>query len=273
MHFLVIIASERRNGNSDLLGRWAVRHALKSGVDSGEIVYLKDFELKQCQGCLNCLKPDHKCEIEDDLYRLLDIIKDADRLLLIAPVYVLSIPGKLKLLLDRFLAISSYLNTQEAGPAVSVGVAALPDWDQFQLPLMNVFLLALGRRVIDSMIVHGAGPGEVLLNDSLIAVQSSVDKLVESQGARYESGVKNCCPVDYNTLFEHVKDDRFRCPVCLTPAKLTPHGYYFEADDLKNHRWTQRKLQDHFEDWILRTRPRFKAMLKEIMRKKRELGL
>jgi NAD(P)H-dependent FMN reductase len=236
MHFLVIIASERRNGNSDLLGRWAVRYALKSGVDSGEIVYLKDFELKQCQGCLNCLKTDHKCKIEDDLYRLLDIIKDADRLLLIAPVYVLSIPGKLKLLLDRFL-------------------------------------LALGRRVIDSLIVYGAGPGEVLLNDSLIAVQSSVDKLVESQGAQYESGVKNYCPVDYNTLFEHVKDDRFRCPVCLTPAKLTPHGYYFEADDLKNHRWTQRKLQDHFENWILRTRPRFKAMLKEIMRKKRELSL
>jgi len=273
MHFLTIVASERRNGNSDLLGRFALRYALKSGGDSGEIVYLKGFELKQCQGCLNCLKPGHKCKIEDDLYRLLDIIKDADRLLLIAPVYVLSIPGKLKLLLDRFLAISSYLNTQDASPAVSVGVAALPEWDQFQLPLMNILLLTLGRQVVDSLIVYGAGPGEVLLNDSVVAVQSSVDMLVESQGARYESGVRNCCPVDYNTLFEHIENDRFRCPVCLTPAKLTPEGYYFKADDLKNHRWSQRKLHDHFENWILKTRPHFKTMLKEIMRRKKELGL
>jgi len=273
MHLLVIVASERRNGNSDLLGRYAVRYALKSGVDSGETIYLKDFELKECQGCLNCLNEGKKCRIEDDLYSLLDIIQDADRLLLIAPVYVLSIPGKLKLLLDRFLAISSYLNTRETGPAVSVGVAALPEWDQFQLPLMNLLLFALSRQIVDSLIVYGVGPGEVLLNDSVAAVQAAIDRLVEFQGARYESGVSNCCPLDHNTLFEHVEKDRFRCPVCLTPAKLTPRGYYFEAADLKNHRWSQGKLQDHFENWILKTRPRFKIMLKEIMRKKKELGL
>ena len=101
MHFLVIVASERRNGNSDLLGRFAVRYALKSGMDSGEVIYLKDFRIEECRGCLNCLKDDHECSIDDDLYRLLDILRDADRLLLVAPVYMLSIPGKLKVLMDR----------------------------------------------------------------------------------------------------------------------------------------------------------------------------
>ena len=272
MHFLTVVASERRNGNSDLLGRLAVRYALKAGADSGELIYLKDYVIKQCRGCLNCIRGHQKCRLDDDLYALLDVMKDADKMLLIAPVYVLTIPGKLKMLLDRYLAISQYLNTQEASHAMSIGVAALPEWHQFQLPLMNIVLLSLGRRVIESLIVYGAGPGEVLLNDSVASVQAALDRLINYQSERYESQVANCCPIDFNNLFEHVEGDRYRCPVCLTPGKLTEGGYYFDAADLNSHRWTQQKLEDHFNDWILQTKPRFKSMLKEIVKKKREMG-
>jgi multimeric flavodoxin WrbA len=273
MHFLVIVASERHNGNSDLLGRLAVRYALKSGVDSGEIIYLKDFELKQCRGCLNCLKERHKCKLDDDLYRLLDIMQDADGIMLIAPVYVLTIPGKLKQLMDRYLAISVYLDTHNTGPAVSVGIAALPEWHQFQLPLMNTFLLSLGKRVVDSIIIYAAGPGEVLLSEKMEAVQSAIGKLISYQDKPFETSITKCCPIDYNTNFEHVEGNRFRCPVCLTPAILMDDGYHFDADDLNSHRWTQMKLHDHFENWILKTKPRFRSILKAIMQKKKEFGL
>lgn len=273
MHFLVIVASQRRNGNSDLLGRLALRQALKHDVDSGEIVYLKDFELKQCRGCLTCLKEDHECPLEDDLYRLLEIIQEADRLLLIAPVYVLTIPGTLKLLLDRYLAISQYLKARTAGQAASIGVAALADWHQFQQPLMNLFLLALGRRVVTSIVVYGAGPGEVLINSSVSVVQSAVTELIDHKDESYASVTQDCCPIDYNRMFEHVEGNTFRCPICLTPATLGKEGYQFRAEDLNNHRWTGMKLQDHFENWILKTRPRFKEMLKQIVQEKRRLGL
>ncbi len=273
MHFLVIIASARRNGNSDILGRIAVRYALKHNIDSGEVVYLKDFCLQQCRGCLKCLNGSKPCPLEDGLYRLLDIINDADRMLLIAPVYVLTIPGTLKLLLDRYLAISRYLDAAKTKPAASIGVAALPEWHQFQLPLMNIALLALGRKVASSKIVYAAGPGEVLVNDSVATVQDTVCKLIDYQDEPYRSITTDRCPVDYNTVFEHLAGDRFRCPVCLTPATLSDKGFEFKASDLNNHRWTQMHLRDHFENWILRTRPRFKSMLKEIMQEKRKLGL
>jgi len=272
MHFLAIVASERRNGNSDLLGRLAIRYALKVGADSGEMIYLKDYDIKQCRGCLNCISKQQKCRLDDDLYELLDVMKDADKMLLIAPVYVLTIPGKLKMLLDRYLAISKYLSIQDAGHATSIGVAALPEWHQFQLPLMNIVLLSLGRRVVESFIVYGAGPGEVLLNDSVANVQAAVDRLVSYQDERYESVVTRSCPIDFSNIFEHVKGNQYRCPVCLTPARLTEGGFYFDASDLNSHRWTQQKLADHFNNWILQTRPRFKSMLKEIVKKKREMG-
>jgi multimeric flavodoxin WrbA len=273
MHFLVIVASARRNGNSDLLGRLAVRYALKQDMDSAEVVYLKDFELKQCRGCLTCLNKAKQCPLQDDLYSLLNILKDADKMLLIAPVYVLTIPGTLKLLLDRYLAISQYLDIQDARPAASIGVAALAEWHQFHLPLMNLLLLALGRRVVDSIVVYAAGPGEVLINDSVATAQETIVKLIHYKDGPYESLIKDYCPIDYNRMFEHVEGSTFRCPVCLTPATLHSNGYQFKAEDLNNHRWTKMKLQDHFENWILETRPRFKAMLKEIIQEKRKIGL
>jgi hypothetical protein len=273
MHFLAIVASERRNGNSDLIGRLSVRYALKSGVESGEVAYLKNFRLEQCRGCLQCLGKKQKCCIDDDLYRLLDIIQEADRLLVIAPVYVLGIPGKLKMLLDRYLAISGYLRTQSVRPGASIGIAALPDWHQFQIPLVNLMLLALGRRIADSIVLYGAGPGEVLLNGRISELAVLVDNLINCQNGKYDSIVAQRCPVDHNCLFERIGGDRFRCPVCLTPARLTDNGYYFDADDLNCHRWTGQKLQEHFENWVLKTKPRFKFMLKDIIKKKREMGI
>jgi multimeric flavodoxin WrbA len=273
MHFLAIVASERRNGNSDIIGRLSVRYALKSGVDSGEVAHLKNFRLEQCRGCLQCIGENKKCVLDDDLYRLLDIIMEADRLLIIAPVYVLGIPGKLKMLLDRYLAIAGYVNTGTAGPGASIGVAALPDLHQFQIPFTNLMLLAVGRRIAGSTVLYGAGPGEVLLNGSIAGLSELIDKLVHFRNEPFDSTVEQKCPVDHSSVFERIGGDRFRCPICLTPARLTDRGYYFDASDLNKYRWTGKSLQEHFENWVLQTKPRFKSMLKDIVRKKKEMGI
>jgi hypothetical protein len=134
-------------------------------------------------------------------------------------------------------------------------------------------LLALGMRVVGSKMVYAAGPGEVLINDSLKLTQETIDKLINYEDRPYESIRLDHCPIDYNRVFEHVEGNKFRCPVCMTPAILHGDGYEFRAEDLNNHRWTEMKLEDHFENWILKTKPRFKAMLREIMQEKKKLGL
>jgi multimeric flavodoxin WrbA len=273
MHFISLVASERRNGNSDLLGRLAVRYALKAGADSGETVYLKNFDIKQCRGCLQCIFGNEKCKINDDLYSLMDIIQEADKLLLIAPVYVLSIPGKLKLLLDRFLSFSNYRENSNAKHAMSIGIAALSDWHQFHLPLMNISLLTMGCRVVNSFMFYGAGPGEVLLSEGIKEFPNMIHDLVIYKDQSFTTQISDHCPVDFSRLFEWIKDDCYRCPICLTPAKKVENGYYFDAQDLNNHRWTKQKIREHFVDWILKTKPRFKSMLRDILKQKHELNL
>jgi len=273
MHFVAIVASERKNGNCDLLGQLAVRYALKLGADTSELVYLKDFRIEQCQGCLECVFKRNHCKLDDDLYKVLKIIKDADTLLLIAPTYVLSIPGKLKTLIDRFLSVYNYFKNEHNRAAVSIGVAALCDWHQFQLPLMNTFLLSLSRCVIDSFMLYGAGQGEALLNDGDNKLKKTIEKLVNYKETPYKSQVSNYCPIDFCTVFEHIENDKYRCPVCLTPAYVRKDGFYFYAEDLNNHRWSEERVKDHFINWILKTKPRFKELLPEIYKKKKEYGL
>jgi multimeric flavodoxin WrbA len=273
MHFISFVVSERKNGNCDLLGRLAAKYAKESGADSSEIIYLKNYDIEQCRGCLHCVLEKKKCKINDDLYQLLDDIKKADRLLLVAPVYVLSVPGKLKLLLDRFLCTYSYLKDSYGIPATSIGVAALNDWHQFQLPLMNLFLLSFGCHIVDSFIIYGAGPGEVLLEKRTDELQKSVQKLLGYRKTAFQSHISKHCPVDFSTLFERIEGINYRCPVCLTPAKEVDDGYFFQAKDLNNHRWTIQKIQNHFINWILKTKPRFKLKLREIVHKRKKFGI
>ncbi len=273
MHFVALIVSERKKGNSELLGRLALKEALKSGA-TGELVYLKDFKIQECQGCMNCIFNNAPCKLEDDLPKIVDKLLGADVLFLVAPTYVLGIPGSLKTLLDRYLPIYEQFKGHCGRPAISVGIVALPDWFQFQLPLMNLFLLSIGFRVVNSFIAYGAGQGEVLLTPNLFDILSSVREACQnSEPKPFESQISSHCPIDYSILFERIEGNRYRCPVCLTPCVEQANGFYFDAKDLNNHRWTPSKLKDHFDSWILKTGPRFKEKLRDIYKKKKELGL
>ena len=274
MHFVSLIASERKKGNSDCLGRLALKEALKNGADSGELLYLSDFKIYECQGCMECVLKGKLCKLDDDLYELLGKIRDADVLILIAPTYILSVPGSLKLLLDRYLTMPAYFGYTMDKSAVSIGIASLPDWHQFQLPIMNLLLLCMGFRVMDSFIAYGAGQGEALLGDGVSKLKKSVEKLCRDRKITpFRSQLSNHCPVDFSTLFERMEDETYRCPVCLTPCERRGNGFYFKAEDLNSHRWLPQNVRDHFDNWILKTKPRFKERLTNIYRKKSELGL
>ncbi len=274
MHFVSLVCSKRRKGNSDLLGRLALKVALEKGADSGEVVYLDEFAIEQCQGCMACVFKEVPCKLEDDLYSFLDKISQADVLFLTAPIYVLTIPGSLKLVMDRYLAMYKGIKEHYGRPAVSVGIAGPRDWGQFQVPLMNLSLLAFGFEVLDSFVAYGAGPGETLLDDEAISrLQNRVEDLLTYQHQPFESQLSKHCPVCFSTLFERVEGKRYRCSVCAVEAEERPDGFYFTADSLNDHRWTQKNIEDHYRDWILRTKDTFRERLRSIMKKKKELGL
>lgn len=99
---LVISASPRRGGNSDLLCGRFVDGAREAGHET-EKIFLKDYKIGFCQGCGVC-NTAHACVQKDDMGPLLDKMVRADVIVLATPVYFYSMDGQLKTFIDRTVA-------------------------------------------------------------------------------------------------------------------------------------------------------------------------
>jgi multimeric flavodoxin WrbA len=272
MKFLAMNASPRKKGNSEILATIAAHEAQKAGVDSTEVIHLRELKILQCTGCMRCVFNEEPCHLDDDFYTWYETISAADAFFLAAPTYVTTIPGSLKTLFDRYLVIPPLYKKLYGLPAVGIGVASPIDWEHFQLPFVNMFLLGLGFRVVDSFMIYGAGPGEVLLDrDQISRFKKALKGLWSGRELeKFTEVVSDRCPVCRSTVFERIEGQKFRCPVCLSEGILEKVGYRFDADSMNQHRWTPQRMEDHFENWILKTKGMFREKLKEIMRRKRE---
>jgi multimeric flavodoxin WrbA len=259
-----------------MLARLAASEAKRLGA-STELLFLSDFSILECDGCMRCVFRGEECHLNDDLYRLLDRISKCDAFFVISPTYVLTIPGVLKLVTDRYLLMSPYCHLISGRPAVSIAVAGLHGWEQLARPLMNLFLLSLGFTIRDSFVAYGAGPGEALLDRQGVArLKSAIGELFSPQDDRPVSDrpvISSHCPVCFSTVFEKIGPRTFRCPVCLAVGQERDDGFSFDQQTLRNHRFTPNRMENHLEDWVLKTRSRFREKLSEISKAIRNMGL
>lgn len=96
---LVIATSLRRGGNSEMLADDFMRGAKDAGNEV-EKIFLGDYELKFCKGCLACQKTG-KCVIKDGAAEIIGKMKDADVIAFATPIYYYEMSGQMKTLLDR----------------------------------------------------------------------------------------------------------------------------------------------------------------------------
>lgn len=100
-NILILSASPRKNGNSDIL----CHQFMKGAADAGnqvELISLYDKNIGFCRACYACFKTG-KCVLKDDMAEILDKIQAADVLVVATPTYFLTMNGKLKNTIDRFL--------------------------------------------------------------------------------------------------------------------------------------------------------------------------
>ena len=100
-NILILSASPRKNGNSDIL----CHQFMKGATDAGnqvELISLYDKNIGFCRACYACFKTG-KCVLKDDMAEILDKIQAADVLVVATPTYFLTMNGKLKNTIDRFL--------------------------------------------------------------------------------------------------------------------------------------------------------------------------
>lgn len=96
---LVISASPRRGGNSDILCDEFLRGARDAGHDA-EKIFFRDKNVNFCAGCEACYNSG-RCVQKDDMAEILDKMIAAHVLVLATPVYFYAMDGQLKTLIDR----------------------------------------------------------------------------------------------------------------------------------------------------------------------------
>ena len=96
---LVLSASPRKGGNSDLLCDQFVAGAREAGHQA-EKIFLKDKHINYCTGCGACFGGKN-CSQKDDMTEVLEKMVSADVIVMATPVYFYTMNGQMKTLIDR----------------------------------------------------------------------------------------------------------------------------------------------------------------------------
>lgn len=100
MKTLVLYGSARKKGQTkEMLDCFLEAMGEKAGET--EIIDCYRTEVKPCMDCRYCWKH-RECSIKDGMQKIYDKVDEADNIIIAAPVYFNSLPGKMKVLIDRF---------------------------------------------------------------------------------------------------------------------------------------------------------------------------
>ena len=96
---VVIQGSPRALGNCGILSGWAADAAHDLGR-TVQVIYPHDMDIHCCIGCYQCFNTG-SCIFDDDMRGIIAAIRESSLLVVCAPVYTNTVPGGLKLLIDR----------------------------------------------------------------------------------------------------------------------------------------------------------------------------
>jgi multimeric flavodoxin WrbA len=274
-----LVGSARPWGNSELLVRQVLRGAQAEG-STVQIVRLTDLHLESCTGCMRCVIGGKPCPLDDDMAWLVEIIQSVDGLVLAAPTYFLGPAAVIKLVLDRMLMVTG--RVQETlpppRPAVTIVTAGLEGWRGVTLPYLNAMVAAFGCQPIESLTAIAPGPGEVLLDEQLMAQALTAGHRLGRGELDPAPVLPNVCPICRSESFT-LSGDRATCPICGQEATVEQHesGVTLHFDPVSgvdgfagtDHRWTPEGLRAHMVDWVMATAPRFLALRREIKARRR----
>jgi multimeric flavodoxin WrbA len=99
MKIIAFLGSPRKNGNTELLLKEAIRGVEDSGFKV-QIFELNSMNIQPCQDCGGCDETG-ECTIHDDMDSIYEAIKTADRIILASPIFFFSLSAQTKAMIDR----------------------------------------------------------------------------------------------------------------------------------------------------------------------------
>jgi multimeric flavodoxin WrbA len=101
MKVIAFLGSPRKDGNTELLLKEAIKGIEASGSPSGsEVFNLNIMKISPCQDCGGCDETG-KCIVEDEMSRIYNAIRTADRIILASPVFFFGLSAQTKIMIDR----------------------------------------------------------------------------------------------------------------------------------------------------------------------------
>ncbi len=99
MIILGIYGSPRKGGNSDVLLDATLEAAREAGAEV-ETIYCRDLKMSGCLECGGCDKTG-ECVVDDGMQAVYPLLKEAEAIVLSAPVFFYGVPAQCKALIDR----------------------------------------------------------------------------------------------------------------------------------------------------------------------------
>ncbi len=105
----------RKNGNTRVAASIAVQEAKSKNASVTEIdATTLEFKIPGCAGCMKCHQSDKfGCVLGDQLAQTVSSLTEYDVIVIATPIYWMSYPAQLKMLVDRLGSLMKYTETGE----------------------------------------------------------------------------------------------------------------------------------------------------------------
>ena len=162
MKVLMVNGSSKPNGCTATALQEIAKVLREEGIDS-EIVCLGGGPLRDCIGCLGCMKLDGQCAFNDDcINEILEKAKTCDGFIFGTPVYYAHPSGRVLSALDRMFYAGKKYFMHKPGAAIA---SARRAGTTASIDALNKYFMIAEMPVVSSSywnMVHGNKPEEVL---------------------------------------------------------------------------------------------------------------
>ena len=170
---MIVLGSPRKKGNSAKLAEFVAKGA-RAGGAKVETFYLNGMDIRPCQGCMKCQRQNARtCAIQDDMQILYPKLKEADAIVIAAPVYWFNISGQTKAFIDRWFAVGVEERNIFRGKHLAI-LLSYGDTDPFSSGGVNVLrsfqdmCRYLGAEVAGMLYGSASEPAEIANNEALM---------------------------------------------------------------------------------------------------------
>jgi multimeric flavodoxin WrbA len=158
MKILGIVCSPRKNGNTEILVKEALKVAQEAGCET-EIFLLSEKKVAPCLACGTCFRTG-ACVQKDDMQELVKMFETASGIILGTPVYFHNVSAQAKAVMDRTFAL--LMKRPLKGKAAGAIVTTRRIGASQTRALVYDFFIAHGMIVAGGSIGYGPNPGDVL---------------------------------------------------------------------------------------------------------------